>query len=63
MDEPRFQSGIPNVTVAVGRDAHLPCIVESLGSYKVSLHFFTGCYPFILVRKESKCKETTDFIE
>ncbi|XP_037906810.1 lachesin [Hermetia illucens] len=36
MDEPRFAQPIPNVTVAVGRDANLPCVVEHLGSYKVA---------------------------
>lgn len=36
MDEPRFAQPIPNVTVAVGRDANLPCVVEHLGAYKVS---------------------------
>lgn len=36
MDEPRFAQPIPNVTVAVGRDANLPCVVEHLGTYKVS---------------------------
>jgi len=36
MDEPRFAQPIPNVTVAVGRDANLPCVVEHLGGYKVS---------------------------
>lgn len=35
MDEPRFAQPIPNVTVAVGRDANLPCVVEHLGTYKV----------------------------
>lgn len=46
MDEPRFAQPIPNVTVAVGRDANLPCVVEHLGAYKVSyvfieiIHFF-----------------------
>lgn len=35
MDEPRFSQPIPNVTVAVGRDANLPCVVEHLGTYKV----------------------------
>lgn len=37
MDEPRFAQPIPNVTVAVGRDANLPCVVEHLGGYKVSV--------------------------
>ncbi|XP_031631296.1 lachesin [Contarinia nasturtii] len=36
MDEPRFAQPIPNVTVAVGRDANLPCVVEHLGAYKVA---------------------------
>ncbi|CAO1396859.1 unnamed protein product [Diamesa tonsa] len=36
MDEPKFAQPIPNVTVAVGRDANLPCVVEHLGSYKVA---------------------------
>jgi hypothetical protein len=38
MDEPRFAQPIPNVTVAVGRDANLPCVVEHLGTYKV-MHY------------------------
>ena len=38
MDEPRFAQPIPNVTVAVGRDANLPCVVEHLGSYKVGVN-------------------------
>ncbi|KAI9587121.1 hypothetical protein GQX74_002968 [Glossina fuscipes] len=36
MNEPRFAQPIPNVTVAVGRDANLPCVVEHLGGYKVA---------------------------
>lgn len=36
MDEPRFSEPIPNVTVALGRDASLPCVVENLGKFKVS---------------------------
>ncbi|XP_021937032.1 lachesin-like isoform X3 [Zootermopsis nevadensis] len=35
-DGPRFIEPIPNVTVALGRDASLPCVVENLGSYKVA---------------------------
>uniref|UniRef100_A0A1B0CCX4 Putative lachesin n=1 Tax=Lutzomyia longipalpis TaxID=7200 RepID=A0A1B0CCX4_LUTLO len=31
-----FAQPIPNVTVAVGRDANLPCVVEHLGTYKVA---------------------------
>lgn len=41
MDEPRFAQPIANVTVAVGRDANLPCVVENLGSYKVSTRLQT----------------------
>ncbi|KAL3289622.1 hypothetical protein HHI36_023032 [Cryptolaemus montrouzieri] len=33
-DDPRFAEPIPNVTVALGRDASLPCVVENLGTYK-----------------------------
>lgn len=33
---PRFANPIGNVTVAVGRDASLPCAVENLGPFKVS---------------------------
>ncbi|XP_065335206.1 lachesin-like isoform X4 [Cloeon dipterum] len=34
--QPRFAEPIPNVTVALGRDASLPCVVEHLGTYKVA---------------------------
>ncbi|VVC92394.1 unnamed protein product [Leptidea sinapis] len=34
-EEPRFAEPIPNVTVALGRDASLPCVVEHLGTYKM----------------------------
>ncbi|KAF6210792.1 hypothetical protein GE061_013903 [Apolygus lucorum] len=33
---PKFAEPIPNVTVALGRDASLPCVVENLGNYKVA---------------------------
>ncbi|KAL0278833.1 UNVERIFIED_CONTAM: hypothetical protein PYX00_000527 [Menopon gallinae] len=36
LDEPRFSEPIPNVTVALGRDASLPCVVENLGKFKVA---------------------------
>ena len=32
---PQFLSSVPNVTVAVGRDAVLPCVVKNLMDYKV----------------------------
>ncbi|XP_011308373.1 lachesin isoform X2 [Fopius arisanus] len=31
-----FAEPIPNVTVAVGRDASLPCVINNLGTYKVA---------------------------
>lgn len=34
-DGPRFVEPIPNVTVVLGRDANLPCVVENLGTHKV----------------------------
>lgn len=33
---PKFAEPITNVTVPVGREATLVCIVDDLGSYKVS---------------------------
>ncbi|KAF7993070.1 hypothetical protein HCN44_005851 [Aphidius gifuensis] len=33
---PLFAEPIPNVTVAVGRDASLPCVINNLGTYKVA---------------------------
>ncbi|XP_066584684.1 lachesin-like isoform X2 [Prorops nasuta] len=35
-EPPRFAEPIPNVTVALGRDVSLPCVVENLGEYKVA---------------------------
>uniref|UniRef100_T1IZV8 Ig-like domain-containing protein n=1 Tax=Strigamia maritima TaxID=126957 RepID=T1IZV8_STRMM len=34
--DPEFSEQIPNMTVAVGRDATLPCVVDHLGSHKVA---------------------------
>ncbi|XP_076356136.1 lachesin-like [Tachypleus tridentatus] len=34
--EPEFSKAVPNVTVSVGRDAKLPCVVDNLGSYGVA---------------------------
>lgn len=34
--EPEFSEAIPNITIPVGRDIQLPCIVDNLGSYRVS---------------------------
>ena len=33
---PRFAEPIPNVTVSIGRDALLACVVDNLRGYKVS---------------------------
>jgi hypothetical protein len=33
--DPKFSAPISNVTVAVGREAILTCVVHDLGSYKV----------------------------
>lgn len=44
--EPKFGEPIPNVTVAVGRDASLPCVVENLGSHKVQLKI-TSSFQFV----------------
>lgn len=33
---PQFLSSVPNVTVAVGRNAIIPCVVKNLGNYKVA---------------------------
>lgn len=33
---PEFVSPVPNVTVQVGREARLPCIVRNLATYRVS---------------------------
>ncbi|XP_050541937.1 lachesin-like isoform X2 [Daktulosphaira vitifoliae] len=35
-DDPNFAEPIPNVTVSLGRDASLPCVVNNLGTYKVA---------------------------
>ncbi|GIY55465.1 hypothetical protein CEXT_806611 [Caerostris extrusa] len=35
--EPQFADNIPNITIPAGRDVTLPCVVDSLGDYKVSL--------------------------
>lgn len=36
LEMPKFAEPITNVTVPVGREATLVCIVDDLGSYKVS---------------------------
>lgn len=34
---PRFAEPIPNITVTVGRDALLACVVDNLKAYKVNV--------------------------
>lgn len=34
---PRFAEPIPNITVTIGRDALLGCVVDNLKNYKVIL--------------------------
>ncbi|XP_022240439.1 lachesin-like [Limulus polyphemus] len=34
--EPEFAEPIPNVTVSIGRDVKLACVVENLGSYRIA---------------------------
>jgi len=36
IDKPQFAEEIQNVTVSVGRDALLACVVDNLRNYKVS---------------------------
>lgn len=33
---PQFLAAVPNITVAVGRDAQMPCVVRNLQDYKVA---------------------------
>lgn len=39
-DDPKFSHPIVNVTVAVGREAILECVVEDLAAFKVSIGFY-----------------------
>ncbi|XP_076352741.1 lachesin-like [Tachypleus tridentatus] len=34
--EPEFAEPIPNVTVSIGRDVKLACVVENLGTYRIA---------------------------
>lgn len=52
---PRFAERIPNVTVTVGRDALLACVVDNLRGFKVSCKAqgvakVSGSHYFILVK-------------
>ncbi|KAL7303732.1 hypothetical protein TKK_0003865 [Trichogramma kaykai] len=39
--EPEFVKEIGNITMPAGRDVKLACTVKNLGSYKVSVFFYT----------------------
>lgn len=58
-EPPRFAQPIPNITVAVGRDANMPCLVENLGIYKVSNlqmelnHFLDTQYNLFCLQKKT----------
>jgi hypothetical protein len=43
-EEPEFVDQIPNVTIALGRDAKLPCIVNNLETYRVSAFYVDPKY-------------------
>jgi hypothetical protein len=45
--KPEFGEVLPNITVAVGRDATLPCVVKHLQDYKV---------PEASLLKKSRCR-------
>lgn len=64
MDEPRFAQPIPNVTVAVGRDANLPCVVEHLGTYKVSMkkHIFCLHIYFYIENETKNIKKNKSYV-
>lgn len=47
-DRPMFAEPIPNVTVPLGRDVSLPCVVENLGNYKVIKSKNVSVFPIIL---------------
>lgn len=48
MEIPKFGNLMKNVTVTVGRDAVLTCVVESLSTYKV--RELNAMYTYIFLR-------------
>lgn len=48
-EEPRFVEPIQNVTIASGRDVKLSCVVDNLGTYKVSFLVQQFLSSFLLV--------------
>lgn len=54
---PHFAETIPNVTVTVGRDALLACVVENLRGYKVKLlsnNQSPQTFNFVFYKKKKK---------
>lgn len=49
LEMPKFAEPIANVTVPVGREATLVCVVDDLGSYKVSNIYIIIYYIIITV--------------
>jgi len=47
-EEPEFVDQIPNVTVALGRDAKLPCLVNNLETYRVCILFIDLLTSYII---------------
>lgn len=53
-DLPKFGERLQNITVPVGRDAVLICVVDNLQTYKVNFH----CFPIVCNKSAKKIKET-----
>lgn len=49
---PRFAEPIPNITVTIGRDALLACVVDNLKGFRVSIEFHL--FPTRLDREATK---------
>ena len=50
---PEFVGQVPNITVQIGRDARLPCIIRNLASYQVVFQLFS--FPFCLTQNPFCC--------
>lgn len=63
---PRFAEPIPNVTVTVGRDALLACVVENLRGFKVNSHktkySIFGTNVVIDIRNIRRNSQTVNFV-
>lgn len=59
-DLPKFGEPLQNVTVPVGREAVLQCVVDNLQTYKVSERTNTFCFNNASVKhKTSQIKQKT----